>query len=278
MPIVGKALAKNPAQRYGTMAEMARAVDALGDYPRAEKPIRPKVEKPLDVLPVEPSKPVLTALPATSWRGHVAELCGSMGLATLVAAIAAVLWAVPGELEHVTDIGSFFFQMVLVCWAVLIPAKIWGSCKTRSDSWKRRLLMLGVGAAVGACALWLNGGWLLRTLPNELNESLSHTPTLASFLPTSGVAEVAAYLSYFGLIFFAVRWWKMAASRRQHRFSFFPTLAVGFWSLILLLIWPQVMNAAVVLVVSSVVVQLVSPWDGPMVPVSRKARPPFASA
>jgi serine/threonine protein kinase len=33
LPIVSKALSKNPAQRYASMAEMARAVEALGPEP-----------------------------------------------------------------------------------------------------------------------------------------------------------------------------------------------------------------------------------------------------
>jgi hypothetical protein len=103
----------------------------------------------------------------------------------------------------------------------------------------------------------------------------------ASYLPTGDLMQVAGYLCYFGLIFFAVRWWKMAAPRRQFRFSLFPVLAVGFWSLVLLLI-PNLgigLGTAVSLVASAVVVQLVSPWDGPVVKVSRnKVKPRWASA
>src|SRR5262245_12074135 len=96
-PIVAKALAKDPAQRYGSMGEMARAVEALGIHARPERPAParpPKPEKVLDVLPAEPNEPVLTVLPGTSWRGQVAELCGSLAMSTLVAAVLAILWTV----------------------------------------------------------------------------------------------------------------------------------------------------------------------------------------
>jgi hypothetical protein len=162
---------------------------------------------------------------------------------------------------------------VLVCWAVLIPAKLWAGSK--GDSWIRRFIMLLVGAGVGALAFWLDGG-MPRTLPPEMTQTVVHTPTFATFLGVDWVGQLAGYLSYFGVMFFAVRWWKMAGPRRQSRFSFLPVLVVGVWSLVLLLIWPQMMSMALLLVVASVVVQLVSPWDGPSVPVARKIKPRYA--
>jgi len=278
-PVVAKALSKDPAQRYGSMGEMARAVEALGGpvkNVRYQPDRAPKKEKPLDVLPVEPDEPMMTVVPACSWRGQVAELCGSLGLATMVAAVVSILWAVPGEMKNLTDIGSFFFQTILVCWGVLIPAKLWGNSK--GDSWKRRFAMLGVGALIGGAALWLNG-YLPRTMPVEISQSLAQTPHVEAAMPTGNLMQVASYLCYFGVIFFAVRWWKMAAPRRQSRFSLFPILATGFWSLILLLIFPMNMSTAIGLIASAVIVQLVSPWDGPIVQVSRKkAKPRLLSA
>ena len=46
----------------------------------------------------------------------------------------------------------------------------------------------------------------------------------------------ACYLSYFGLAFFALRWWRMADRRRPQRFSLFAVLAAGFWGSLLLLL------------------------------------------
>src|SRR5262249_46122800 len=79
-PIIAKALTKNPALRYGSMAEMARAVEAIGkEAPRAAPPPKPIPT----ALPV-PEPPPLTALPAMTWRGLVAELCGSLVLAAVL--------------------------------------------------------------------------------------------------------------------------------------------------------------------------------------------------
>jgi hypothetical protein len=94
--------------------------------------------------------------------------------------------------------------------------------------------------------------------------------------PSGGLADVAAYLSYFGLVFFIPRWWRMADPRRGQRFSFAPILAAGFWSLILLLVWPQPMRGAVALVMASAILQLVSPWEPPPAAPARRLRLRYA--
>src|SRR5262245_47409571 len=71
VPIVGKALAKNPAHRYASMGEMARAVERVSAEPGARSMERPaeKAELPRPVLraPREPARapaePILTVLP-----------------------------------------------------------------------------------------------------------------------------------------------------------------------------------------------------------------------
>src|SRR5438132_1913421 len=78
--IVGKALAKNPAHRYASLAEMAKVVEAVG------KEAAPTA-RPIPVLPLPGTPPrrpapkpevIPTALPVRSVRGQVAELCGSL--------------------------------------------------------------------------------------------------------------------------------------------------------------------------------------------------------
>jgi hypothetical protein len=276
-PIVARALAKNPAHRYASMAEMAKAVEGLAaDQRRPAAAPRP-APAPIPVRRQPQPVPILEALPVLSWQGRLAELCGSMLLVAVFASLATVLWAaVPGQVQAPADTqaggalarvmgllalpGQFFFLTLGVCWAVLIPAKLWAG--RRGDSWLRRLVMLFVGIGVGFGALWLEG-WVPRLPPGDPSPLASASPAFTSVFPSGGVADVAAYLSYFGLVFFALRWWKMADPRRGQRFSFAPILASGFWSLILLLVWPQPMHAAVALIVASVIVQLVSPWEPP---------------
>jgi hypothetical protein len=285
VPVVAKALSKNPALRYASMAEMARAVEAIGHahhkpvaqaLPADPKPAPRPVPAPAPPVPVEQLPSVL---PAQTFRGQLADLCTSLALTPLFAAIGTTLWVAlagtvsPAERNWerlLPQVGTFFFLTVAVCWAVLVPARLWAG--RRGDVWLRRLVMLLLGAVIGAGALWVEG-WFPR-LPS--GDIAAGPAPLSPLFPSGGLADVAAYLSYFGLAFFAPRWWRMADPRRNQRFSFAPILAAGFWSLLLLLIWPQPMRGTVALVLASIVVQLVSPWEPPATPAAKRLRLRYA--
>jgi hypothetical protein len=281
VPIVAKALSKNPALRYASMNEMAKAVEAVGGEHHQPVAGALPADPPKPAKPRPAAEPVLNALPAVTWRGRVAELCSSMILSTVFAALGTTLWTgLTGTVRHQpggptwnwADVGTFFFLTVGVCWAVLLPARLWSGRK--GDVWLRRFIMLLIGAALGLGALWLQG-WLPELPQPEL--SVPGEPGLGGTLfPSGGVADVAAYLSYFGLVFFIPRWWRMADPRRGQRFSFAPILAAGFWSLILLLVWPQPMRGAVALVMASAILQLVSPWEAPPPAPAKRLRLRYA--
>src|SRR5262249_19090821 len=104
-------------------------------------------------------------------------------------------------------------------------------------------------------------------------------PILAGmFAYNRDIPVAACYLSYFGVAFFALRWWKMADRRRPHRFSLFSVLAAGFWAYLLLCLWPwpEEPLGVVALVLSAVIVQLVSPWEQPPPPRARRLRLRYA--
>jgi len=250
--IVGKALAKNPAHRFASMAEMVRAVEAVGADARpaaARQGPSPAPGKP----PVRPEL-LPTVVPAVSWRGLTGELCGSLSLAAVLAGLFSILWMRVGAIGDLTEIGTGFFLTVAACWAVLVPAKFWNQRK--GDAGLRRASMLVLGLLLGLGALWLDG-WTFD--PQDLWAGVSHDSA------GSGIPVLAGYWSYFGLGFFALRWWKMADRYRPQRFSFAPILAAGFWALILLTVWPfaerPIPWGAVALVATAVIVQLVSPWE-----------------
>jgi hypothetical protein len=270
VPIVAKALSKNPAHRYATMAEMARAVEALGPdvRPVQPQPARPRQEAP---RPVEP--PVLTALPAVSLRAQIGELCGSLAMTVIFALMAAlVCWATVARAAHPTEIGAVFFLTVATCWAILVPAKFWTD--RRGDWWTRRVVMMVLGGAVGFMALWVDG-WS-PGLPSP-EPPRGPANRLYSANASDGLPEMASYLSYFALAFFALRWWRMADRRRSHRFSFAPILAAGFWGIVLLsLVQVQPWRGALVLVLASAIVQLVSPWEQPPPPQAKRLRLRYA--
>jgi hypothetical protein len=279
LPIVAKALSKNPAHRYASMTEMAKAVEAIGTGPARPVPVaRPRPAEAAAAAPPPPPKPrprprdedIPVVVPAPTVRGQVAELSGSMALAAVFGLLGTALWAsVAGG--PISDLGTVYFLTVATSWAVLVPGKVWST--HRGDSWRRRLVMMFLGVLVGMGALWANG-WVPR-LRGEAGPDLPEGLFFASLLPPgSGLAEGAGYLVYFAVTFFALRWWRMADPRRSTRFSFLPVLAAGFWGLLPLLIWPQPWQsgAPLALVMTAAIVQLVSPWEQPVPPSCRRLR------
>jgi hypothetical protein len=271
--ILAKALCKNPAQRYASMAEMARAVEAV-DAPAEAVPVEKIPARPISVpmakaVPLPTAKePLLSVLPALTMRGRIAELSGSLALTALFAGLATALWAALGNLRDVTEIGPLFFLTVAASWCILLPAKIW--TEKKGDSWARRLVMMVLGIGVGAAALWLEG-WSPH-LPLQTGSAEPGSSRLFGETLPAGSGE----LSYFALAFFALRWWKMTDRRRSQRFSLGPLLAAGLVGGILLLVWPQPWRGLVVLVTSAAIVQLVSPWDPPAPQAARRLRLKYA--
>jgi hypothetical protein len=235
----------------------------------------------------EPLVPV--ALPVVvPTRQRVLELCGSLGMSALLAAVLCILWAAVRRTNDLAEMGGYFFLTMACCWAVLIPAKIWA---TRvEDSWRRRLVLLCLGLGVGLLALWLEG-YDLRALfapesraaaaevgdevPPEEALPAPRNWTLGGLFHSGTALPIAAcYLSYFGLAFFVLRWWKMADRRRPQRFSLYAVLTAGFWGYVLQMLWPPPTQPVgfVALVMASVIIQLVSPWEAPPPRPGRRLR------
>jgi eukaryotic-like serine/threonine-protein kinase len=292
--VVGKSLAKNPAHRFTDMAEMGQALDAaIGKTtaPEKEPAARARFTRPSPPPPPAAAQgsrrspePVLEVLPVLTRREHIAELCGSLTMTTLFAAVAFMIWAAVASHDDskLTDFGSGFFLTVAACWAVLIPAKFWN--RAQGDSGFRRCAMMMLGLLVGLGAYWLHGG--LAPIPSlegwTMAAGVNDRPfELASQGSARGFAVAAQYLSYFGLVFFLLRWWKLADRNRTKRFSFGPVFAVGFWSVILFAVFFGIhsdrtgldpMPMCLPLLLSAIIVQLVSPWEQPAAPVGKRMR------
>jgi hypothetical protein len=123
-------------------------------------------------------------------------------------------------------------------------------------------------------ALWLDG-WTPEALAEQPARAISPDPVPRE-PRDSNVSDLAGPVSYFALAFFALRWWKLADRRRSRRFSLAPVVATAFWVLILLLVWHQMWRGAVVLMMASAIVQLVSPWEQPPPATSRRLRLRYA--
>ena len=272
--VVGKALAKDPAQRYGSMGELAAKSAECGvrsAADRAECGVRRaalKTERPAALDGSDSSTP--HAARRTPHGRKLSELCLSMLLTVLFAALALPLWATLGQFDDPTDpsglmtLSTVFFLTVAVCWAILMPAKMW--TERSGDSWTRRLVMLGLGGLVGLASLWLSARW-----PEVVGGPESEAS--GGWLPSAALWTEAGSLTYYAATFFALRWWRLTDRHRSQRFAVAPVLAAGFWGLVLLpLVRPHPWRGALVVVLASVIVQLVSPWEEPPTPATKKLR------
>jgi hypothetical protein len=282
--LVAKALAKDPSQRYASMAEFALAVETMS-LPSA-KPVAPPAmpqQRPADA-PVVRAAPatatipeVTAAIPTT--RGLLGELSGSMALAAILGLLTTVLWfAIIGN-GDLRWAGSTYFLTVALCWTVLIPSKLWTS-RGREEMWGRRLTLMILGAGVGIFALWLDG-WNLKL--NAWDWRSRYQTTELERMAGSGremFSAAAAYVSYFVLSLGLVRWWRFVDRRRKHWFSILPLLVTGFWAVLLTLPFnlmdnPQFVagqGAAAAVATAAVLVQLVSPHDPPPLVQPRRLR------
>jgi hypothetical protein len=293
--VIERALSKNPAHRYRTMAEMARDVACLGTGRRPVQPPPVPVPMPAPVRDYAGKQaggePIPSVLPVTlSPRIWLAELSGSMAMAAVVAVLLCIIWAAVTR-NNLVKIGPYFFLTLACTWAVLVPAKIWG--KRVDDSWWRRVTLMCLGVLIGAAALWLEG-YDMPAVPGEVRAVAAPGQVAAAdsgrqwyqgglLVRGQDVPVAACYLAYFGLIFFLLRWWKMADRRRPHRFSFVSVvMAAVLCGVVMLFVWPSdepsklalidPTTVIVVPVMTAVVIQLVSPWEAPPPRRSRKLR------
>jgi hypothetical protein len=293
VPIVSKALAKNPAQRYSVMGEMAREVAGLasGAIPQ----VLPVTAGSSAAAPAPVTPDAIPSVVPVTLRTRVAELGNTLIMAALLSGLLAILWAAVVQTNDLKSIGGYFFLTLACSWAVLLPARLWS--RRIDDSWRRRVAMMSLGVLIGLQTLWLEGhdlGALFSTQARAAQADAAQTDAAAPARPNparrpvedndlsvgdnesrhglfsarDGLPVAACYLSYFGLAFFVLRWWKMADRNRPQRFSLYAVLAAGFWAYVLLFLWSwpsdQTRTEAIAsLVMTAVIVQLVSPWDQP---------------
>jgi hypothetical protein len=267
VPIVRRALLKDPALRYQTIDELAQDVVAAG---RGGRPALPSVAPtPPTVLAPAPEKPLppLVRPLETAWRNRLGEACGSLAGAALVSLATTIAWAVLLRNEDPITIGTLYLLTVGVAWAVLLPSQFWPS--KRGDFWTRRAVLAFLGAGLGLFAAWL-GGWEPRGQLSLFDPAHAPTglrsasPTPVSDLIRDATKASGGYIVFFVLALGAMRWWKLTDRRRTRPVRLTGVIAAAFWGLVLSAVWPQGWAGPVALVSAALVVQWVSPWNAPL--------------
>jgi eukaryotic-like serine/threonine-protein kinase len=213
--------------------------------------------------PLMPPEPPPTPQPLPSGRIRVAELAGSMLWATPWAALASL---VVGALMQVDltrrpqDLGYLFAMTMVGSWTVLIANKI--SEEKENDLTTRRVIQLVVGLVVGLIAAFLSN-WMLVDPGTQTNSAFSFVLNNHRYEPQP-LPGLLGYAAYFGLVGLSVDWWTMTNRSRKSRFRFVPVLKSGLFALIpsLLFFQPDTHPFAIpVVLLTSLVVQLASPWS-----------------
>jgi len=248
--VVGRALAKNPAHRYASLVEMARAVEQIGAPPQPVVVNRVAQyeklrEAPPSVLPVQ-----------ISGRAKLAEWTGALVSSAVLAVLATLLWGVLDRGREFAEFGAAAYLTLLGSWMVLTMGKFWE--QKRGNSWARRLVMLVGGVGMGLAAAWL-GGWSLQSIwPQGTSLASVSSETILS-------NRIFGYLGFYAIAFALLRWWRLTYRTRSKRFALFPVFCAGIVGLMLMPMWPDqnAITGPLVLILTSIIVQIVSPWEPP---------------
>ena len=200
-------------------------------------------------------------LAANEWSTRVTELTGGLLLSAIVCVALNLLGLAITEslFDSATSSWALFawstVLSVVGSWGLLVLGKFYES--SEGDWFQRRVSMLVVGVIVGAVS-FLTSSYF--NVDFAIQSSLGFNPLEPSGLVISSSPFVANIL-FFAAMFLAVRWWGQVDPTRRTRLSI---LTVG-----LCLIWAGLLAhlldfvpllSCILIIVTSISVQLSSPW------------------
>jgi hypothetical protein len=222
-----------------------------------------------------PPSPLLQLTP----RQRATELAGSMFAGAIVAILVALVMflvrggAGGGTTPELNQYAWLALSAIIGAWGVLIPAKLWEGA--REDTTLRRFAMLAVGLLVGAAAYGIQTD-LLVNLPYEMNHHLpppfsgNGNAWRQNFYDVYGKPSYA-YLTYFGFLFFVMKWWRQANPLRHSRLSLWSVAVTVFCAGVANMLWPLPQPWGLMLAATiSISVQMASTW----IPIRDRGRGP----
>jgi len=206
-------------------------------------------------------------LPRGSVRERFTELCGSLLVATVVAALGAIVLITlrqsaptPSQFVWLTAVGT------LGAWAVLIPCKIWEG--PTGEPLLRRLVMFVMGLLIGCAAYGVQR--FLEMGPESLpyGTGYGHINLIhnGSQLFVEGMPGLMANMLYFGFVMLIPRWWVQTEWFRPARLAVWPIVVCVFWAWLLHSFWPFPQPWGMLATgLIALAIQLSSPWPNPNV-------------
>ena len=194
---------------------------------------------------------------------RVTELTGSMALAAVVTAvITAGLATLSSVLETPAEIGLFSGTTLLASWAILLTSKSWEG--RGSEAFPRRISQMFLGLLVGGGAFWLSQT-LMVDLPAVGNDvGVFQSVGTHRLLTPERQPTLAAFIAFFGSLFFLRRWWWHADTFRPKRLRVMSLLLTMLLSYLMSLTWSFPMTWSMLWAVTiSSVVQIASVWVPP---------------
>jgi eukaryotic-like serine/threonine-protein kinase len=284
VPVLERALNKRVDRRFADMTEMIRATEAVGQLkspnPAADQSA-PWERDPGGAKLPSARVPVPEPLKSTPGsHGKLSELVSALFLAPVAAVPATAVWAMFTGAVKWNDLGSLFLIMVMVSWAVLIPAKIWEGSQTSAP---RRMLLIALGALIGFIAFGLHG-WTYPQLQLSDDVTPPGRETIwGGLLRTEigGLNALVGYILYFALALGIPRWWQAVERKRPERFTLYPLIAAGLCGLLLTWFWEMRIGPhdggapgyfVLALAGAAAVVQVVSRWAPPSPSTTRFRR------
>jgi serine/threonine protein kinase len=210
-------------------------------------------------------------LAAKPFRDKFTELVGSMLLAAVFSAIAALALPFLSTNQQSSEVMAAYFWLVTVgtlgSWAVLIPSKfVEGKLE---DQVPLRITLMLLGALIGVIA-WGAADALLIQMPTwrepiDAGRGLISHEMLGWPRITDGSnPPMHVYVSYFAFLFLLPRWWRQTEFTRNTRMSLWCVIVCMFTAWLLQIFWwfpqPYGMIVAAVIALST---QLASPWMPP---------------
>lgn len=271
-PVFAKALAKDPAHRFHSVAEL---VDAICQVAHGGKPV-PKNDPPAPVNSPRPQpqipvdlKQSLPPVPGTfqARRRAVSDVVWSLFLAGILSGLLPILAQTAGLVlaDQQPQLNQYITMAVVTgisSWGLLLLGRFWEH--ERSELGARRFSTFLFGLVMASVVFSLNL-WIGRDMGGLQSEMF--TPAEFSEETFKQFAPIALlYASLFGLSYGIPDWARSVCSGRQGRFSGWRSIWPGALSVVLATmlgvdtkgldpIW-----VGAVLVMSAVIVQWVSPY------------------